>query len=225
MDKIKVLIADSDGDARKQLKKILEEEGYFICEAENGESALDILYREKQIVLLILDITLPKVNGWQVCREVRKTSQIPIVIVTDKVDETDELYSWELGIDDYIKKPISSKIFRARIAALLRRTHLLGNGANCIMIEGILLDRQSRCVSIDGKNIELSYKEFELLDYFIKNKGIALSRETILNGVWEYDYYGDIRTIDTHVKKLRSKMGKKGELIKTIWGMGYKFDY
>ena len=165
---------------------------------------------------------MPKMDGWEVCREIRQYSQIPIIMLTAKSDERDELLGFELGVDEYISKPFSPKILVARVEAILRRTNAMGEGKK--EIGGIVLDQSAHEVMIDGKPVELSFKEFELLAYFIENQGIALSRERILNNVWNYDYFGDARTIDTHVKKLRSKMGEKGAYIKTIWGMGYKFD-
>ena len=166
---------------------------------------------------------MPKMDGWQVCREIRNYSKIPIIMLTAKSDERDELQGFQLGVDEYISKPFSPKILVARIEAILRRTNQL-NRDEIISCGGISIDKAAHQVLIDGKPVELSYKEFELLTYFIENKGIALSREKILNNVWNYDYFGDARTIDTHVKKLRSKMGEKGDMIKTIWGMGYKLE-
>ena len=195
----------------------------FRSEAENGEEAIDLFFQEKEIALLILDVMMPKMDGWQVCREIRQHSKVPIIMLTAKGDERDELLGFELGVDEYISKPFSPKILVARVEALLRRANML-NTDEVIEVGGICLDKAAHNVTIDGKDIELSFKEFELLTYFIENQGIALSREKILNHVWNYDYFGDARTIDTHVKKLRSKMGEKGEYIRTIWGMGYKFE-
>ena len=192
-------------------------------EAADGEEALNLFFEKNDIDLVILDVMMPKMDGWQVCREIREYSKIPIIMLTAKSDERDELLGFELGVDEYISKPFSPKILVARVEAILRRT---GQAAAELIVEagGIRLDKQAHSVTVEGKPVDLSYKEFELLAYFMENKGIALSREKILNGVWNYDYFGDARTIDTHVKKLRSKMGAKGELIKTIWGMGYKFE-
>ena len=187
------------------------------------ETALDIFYKEKNIALLILDVMMPKLNGWEVCREIRETSKVPIIMLTAKGDEEDELTGFDLGVDEYISKPFSPKILVARVGAILRRSGKTEEG-NILSMGGIVIDRTAHTVTVDGRQIDLSFKEFELLTYFLENEGIALSREKILNHVWNYDYFGDARTIDTHVKKLRAKIGEKGEYIKTIWGMGYKFE-
>lgn len=222
MDTIKVLIADDESRMRKLVKDFLNKNGIQVLEAENGEEACDIFYKQKDISLIILDVMMPKMDGWQVCREIRSNSNVPIIMLTARGDEKDELLGFELGVDEYISKPFSPKILVARIDAILRRTG--GIGDETIEIGGIKMDKQAHEVYVDGKLIDLSLKEFELLEYFISNKGVALSRDKILNNVWNYDYFGDARTIDTHVKKLRSKMGEKGDLIKTVWGMGYKFE-
>ena len=222
MDTIKVLIADDESRMRKLVKDFLNKNGIQVLEAENGEQACDIFYSEKDISLIILDVMMPKMDGWQVCREIRSNSKVPIIMLTARVDEKYELLGFELGVDEYISKPFSPKILVARIDAILRRTGSLGE--DVIEIGGIKMDKQAHEVYVNGELIDLSLKEFELLEYFISNKGVALSRDKILNNVWNYDYFGDARTIDTHVKKLRSKMGDKGDLIKTVWGMGYKFE-
>ena len=222
MDTIKVLIADDESRMRKLVKDFLNKNGIQVLEAENGEQACDIFYSEKDISLIILDVMMPKMDGWQVCREIRSNSKVPIIMLTARGDEKDELLGFELGVDEYISKPFSPKILVARIDAILRRTGSLGD--DVIEIGGIKMDKQAHEVYVNGELIDLSLKEFELLEYFISNKGVALSRDKILNNVWNYDYFGDARTIDTHVKKLRSKMGDKGDLIKTVWGMGYKFE-
>src|SRR5699024_1644089 len=197
-------------------------QNFTVLEAEDGEQALDLFFEQKDIALVILDVMMPKMDGWQVCREIRKYSKTPIIMLTAKGEEQDELLGFELGVDEYISKPFSPKILVARVEAILRRTGKADAG-DVLSAGGIVIDKAAHLVTIDGKQIELSFKEFELLTYFMENEGIALSREKILNNVWNYDYFGDARTIDTHVKKLRAKMGKKGELIRTIWGMGYKF--
>lgn len=222
-DKLKVLVVDDEARMRKLVNDFLSKSGFAVIEAEDGSEALDIFFEQKDIALLILDVMMPKIDGWQVCREVRQYSQVPIIMLTAKSDERDELQGFQLGIDEYISKPFSPKILVARVEAILRRTNQLG-AEEVLEAGGIVIDKTAHSVTIDGELIDLSYKEFELLTYFMENKGIALSREKILNSVWNYDYFGDARTIDTHVKKLRSKMGKKGEVIKTIWGMGYKFE-
>ena len=223
MENIKILVVDDESRMRKLVKDFLTREGYTVIEAGDGMEAMDIFYGEKDIALVILDVMMPKMDGWQVCREIRESSKVPIIMLTARSEERDELQGFELGVDEYISKPFSPKILVARVNAILRRT--LGNaGGDVIEAGGIVIDKAAHIVKIDGKPVELSYKEFELLAYFVENQGIALSREKILNNVWNYDYFGDARTIDTHVKKLRSKLGDKGEYIRTIWGMGYKFE-
>ena len=222
MAKQTILIVDDESRMRKLVKDFLNKNGIQVVEAENGEQACDIFYSQKDISLIILDVMMPKMDGWQVCREIRSNSNVPIIMLTARGDEKDELLGFELGVDEYISKPFSPKILVARIDAILRRTG--GMGDETIEIGGIKMDKQAHEVYVDGKLIDLSLKEFELLEFFIANKGVALSRDKILNNVWNYDYFGDARTIDTHVKKLRSKMGEKGDLIKTVWGMGYKFE-
>ena len=216
MERLKILVVDDEQRMRKLVRDFLVKKNFDVMEA------VDIFYENKDIALIILDVMMPKMDGWQVCREIRKYSQVPIIMLTAKSDEKDELQGFELGVDEYISKPFSPKILVARVEAILRRTNALEEGVK--EVGGISLNQAAHEVKIDGKNIELSYKEFELLTYFINNQGVALSRERILNNVWNYDYFGDARTIDTHVKKLRSKLGDKGEYIKTIWGMGYKFE-
>ena len=223
MENIKVLVVDDESRMRKLVKDFLTREGYAVLEAGDGMEAMDIFYEDKEIALVILDVMMPKMDGWQVCREIRSYSQVPIIMLTAKSDERDELLGFELGVDEYISKPFSPKILVARVEAILRRTSGLA-ADDVIRAGGIEVNKAAHEVTIDGKSIELSYKEFELLTYFMENQGIALSREKILNSVWNYDYFGDARTIDTHVKKLRSKLGAKGDYIKTIWGMGYKFE-
>ena len=223
MDKLKILVVDDESRMRKLVRDFLVKQNFDVLEAGDGEEAGDLFFREKDIALIILDVMMPKMDGWQVCREIRAYSKVPIIMLTAKSDERDELQGFDLGVDEYITKPFSPKILVARVEAILRRSNLLTN-EDIISAGGIELNKSAHQVKIDGKDIELSFKEFELLAYFMENQGIALSREKILNNVWNYDYFGDARTIDTHVKKLRSKLGEKGELIKTIWGMGYKFE-
>lgn len=222
MGKCKILVVDDESRMRKLVGDFLTKSQYQVLEAENGEAALDIFFAENDIGLIILDVMMPKMDGWEVCREVRKISKVPIIMLTAKSDERDELLGFELGVDEYISKPFSPKILVARVEAILRRTQQDAEAK--LETGGIVVDKAAHIVTIDGKETELSYKEFELLVYFMENQGIALSREKILNSVWNYDYFGDARTIDTHVKKLRSKLGKKGEMIKTIWGLGYKLE-
>ncbi|MCI8668310.1 MAG: response regulator transcription factor [Lachnospiraceae bacterium] len=223
MSSLKILVVDDESRMRKLVNDFLSKKGYEVIEAANGEEAVERFYTEKDIALIILDIMMPKMDGWQVCREIRKESRVPIVMLTAKSEEHDELLGFELGVDEYISKPFSPKILVARVDALLRRTNRLDT-SEAVEAGNILIDKAAHQVKVNGENIDLSFKEFELLVYFVENKGIALSREKILNNVWNYDYFGDARTIDTHVKKLRSKLGDCGEYIKTIWGMGYKFE-
>lgn len=222
MDSVKVLMVDDEARMRKLVKDFLTIKGYRVIEAEDGEQAVDIFFKEKDIGLVILDVMMPKMDGWEVCRTLRRYSQVPIIMLTARSEERDELLGFELGVDEYISKPFSPKILVARIEAILRR----GNAGTGEILEaaGIRVDKDAHEASVDGQPVDLSNKEFELLIYFMENQGMALSREKILNNVWNYDYFGDARTIDTHVKKLRSKLGEKGEFIKTIWGMGYKFE-
>ena len=222
MERTKILVVDDESRMRKLVHDFLAKNNYEVIEAENGEEAVDLFFEQKNIELIILDVMMPKMDGWQVCKEIRQYSSVPIIMLTAKSDERDELLGFELGVDEYISKPFSPKILVARVEAILRRAGTVA--AETTEIGGIVLDKSAHQVLVDGQPIELSVKEFELLTYFIDNKGIALSRERILNNVWNYDYFGDARTIDTHVKKLRSKMGDKGDYIKTIWGMGYKFE-
>ena len=224
MEKGKILVVDDEGRMRKLLKDFLQREGFEVREAADGSEALDIFFSDKDIALIILDVMMPKMDGWQVCREIRSYSKVPIIMLTARADEKDELQGFDLGVDEYISKPFSPKILVARVEAVLRRSGKGGDGGEVLDVGGIHLDKAAHMVEIDGRTVDLSYKEFELLAYFMENRGIALSREKILNNVWNYDYFGDARTIDTHVKKLRSKLGDKGDLIKTIWGMGYKLE-
>lgn len=224
MEKIKILVVDDEMRMRKLVRDFLVRQDYEVLEAADGEEALDVFYAEKNIALMILDVMMPRMNGWDVVREIRQTSKLPIIMLTAKSDEQDELLGFELGVDEYISKPFSPKILVARVEAILRRANKIGEGSQIRSVGGIVIDKSSHMVTIDGEKIDLSFKEFELLDYFMENEGIALSRDKILDGVWNYDYFGDARTIDTHVKKLRAKMGEKGECIKTVWGVGYRFE-
>lgn len=222
MDRIKIMVVDDEQRMRKLVKDFLLKKNYEVIEAGDGEEALDSFYENKDIALIVLDVMMPKMDGWEICREIRKFSQVPIIMLTAKSDEKDELMGFELGVDEYITKPFSPKILVARIEAILRRTNAVD--ADILENGGISINQSAHEVKIDGELVDLSFKEFELLTYFMTNQGVALSRDRILNNVWNYDYFGDARTIDTHVKKLRSKLGNKGEYIKTIWGMGYKFE-
>lgn len=223
MDNLKILVVDDESRMRKLVKDFLVKNNYMVLEAANGEEAVNIFMSTKDIALIILDVMMPKLDGYGAAEEIRKVSDVPIIMLTAKSDERDELKGFELGVDEYITKPFSPKILVARVEAVLRRSNSQDAG-EIISVDGIEMDLSAHQVKVDGETIELSYKEFELLNYFLVNQGVALSREKILNNVWNYDYFGDARTIDTHVKKLRSKLGKKGEYIKTIWGMGYKFE-
>lgn len=223
MNELKILVVDDEARMRKIVRDFLVSKDYAVLEAENGEEALEIMYKDNKIDLVILDVMMPKMDGWTCCKEIRKFSKVPIIMLTAKSDETDELLGFDLGVDEYITKPFSPKVLVARIDALLRRSNKL-NDVEILSAGKIEVNKTSHVVTVDGTQVELSYKEFELLCYFMENRGIALSREKILNSVWNYDYFGDARTIDTHVKKIRSKLGECGEYIKTIWGMGYKFE-
>ena len=223
MDALKILVVDDESRMRKLVRDFLVKKDFEVLEAGDGAEAIDVFFDTKDIALVILDVMMPKMDGWQVCREIRKYSKVPIIMLTAKSDERDELLGFELGVDEYISKPFSPKILVARVEAILRRTNAI-NPEEVLRAGAIEINKAAHQVLIDGKPVELSYKEFELLTYFVENQGIALSREKILNSVWNYDYFGDARTIDTHVKKLRSKLGERGDYIKTIWGMGYKFE-
>ena len=223
MDTLECLVVDDESRMRKLVRDFLVKKDFAVLEAGDGAQAIDLFFDNKDIALVILDVMMPKMDGWEVCREIRKYSKVPIIMLTAKSDERDELLGFELGVDEYITKPFSPKILVARVEAILRRTNAIS--ADDILKAGAIeINKAAHQVLIDGKNVDLSYKEFELLTYFVENQGLALSREKILNSVWNYDYFGDARTIDTHVKKLRSKMGERGDYIKTIWGMGYKFE-
>ena len=223
MDKIKILVVDDEARMRKLVKDFLSIKGYQVLEAGDGEEAVDLFFQQKDIALILLDVMMPKMDGWEVVKTIRKYSQVPIIMLTARGEESDELQGFNLGVDEYISKPFSPKILVARIEAILRRGSSTSTG-EILEADGIRVDKDAHEVTVDGKPVDLSNKEFELLTYFMENKGIALSREKILNNVWNYDYFGDARTIDTHVKKLRSKLGPKGDNIKTIWGMGYKLE-
>ncbi len=219
----KIMVVDDEMRIRKIVRDFLVRDGYDVVEAQDGEEALDLFYQDHEIGLIILDVMLPKHSGFDVAREIRETSKVPIVILTAKSDEQDELQGFDIGVDEYISKPFSPKTLVARVQAILRRSGV-EEQAKLLEAGGIRLDFVAHTVTVDGREIMLSAKEFELLAYFMENRGIALSREKILNSVWDYDYFGDARTIDTHVKKLRAKIGEKGSYIRTIWGMGYKFE-
>ena len=223
MENLKILVVDDESRMRKLVNDFLSHKNFNVVEAADGEEALDIFFENKDIALVILDVMMPKMDGWQVCKEIRQYSKVPIIMLTAKDSERDELLGYELGIDEYITKPFSPKILVARVEAVLRRTSNLQD-SDVIQAGAIEMNVNAHMVKVDGEPIELSFKEFELLHYFVMNQGVALSREKILNNVWNYDYFGDARTIDTHVKKLRSKLKDRGEYIKTIWGMGYKFE-
>ncbi len=222
MEQLKILVVDDEERMRKLVKDFLSVKGYQVIEAADGEEAVDLFFQQKDIALIILDVMMPKMDGWEVVKTIRKYSKVPIIMLTARGEERDELQGFDLGVDEYISKPFSPKILVARVEAILRRSS--GASDDTLEAGGIVLDKAAHQVTIDGNVVDLSYKEFELLAYFMENQGIALSREKILNNVWNYDYFGDARTIDTHVKKLRGKLGDKGDYIKTIWGMGYKFE-
>ena len=222
MEALKILMVDDEARMRKLVRDFLTNKGFKVIEAADGEEAVDIFFAQQDIALILLDVMMPKMDGWEVLKTIRKYSQVPVVMLTARSEERDELQGFSLGVDEYISKPFSPKILVARVEAILRRSNAVSS--DVLEVGGIRIDKAAHQVTIDGKEVDLSFKEFELLTYFVENEGIALSREKILNNVWNYDYFGDARTIDTHVKKLRSKMGAKGEYIKTVWGMGYKFE-
>ena len=222
MEALKILMVDDEARMRKLVRDFLTNKGFKVIEAADGEEAVDIFFAQKDIALILLYVLMPKMDGWEVLNTIRKYSQVPVVMLTARSEERDELQGFSLGVDEYISKPFSPKILVARVEAILRRSNAVSS--DVLEVGGIRIDKAAHQVTIDGKEVDLSFKEFELLTYFVENEGIALSREKILNNVWNYDYFGDARTIDTHVKKLRSKMGAKGEYIKTVWGMGYKFE-
>ena len=219
----KILVVDDEPRMRKLVRDFLSKDGYLVLEAGDGEEALEMFLKMKDISLIIMDVMMPKMNGYEAAEEIRKLSEVPIIMLTAKSEEKDELKGFSLGVDEYITKPFSPRVLVARVSAILRRT-VQEETVETLEAGGIYLDVTAHQVKVDGKLIELSFKEFELLQFFMKNQGMALSREKILNSVWNYDYYGDARTIDTHVKKLRAKLGDKGKYIHTIWAMGYKFD-
>lgn len=223
MSDLKILVVDDESRMRKLVRDFLVKKNYMVVEAENGEDALEVFFKDNSISLVILDVMMPKLDGWEVCKEIRKVSKVPIIMLTAKAEEQDELLGFELGVDEYISKPFSPKILVARVDAILRRTNKIGS-EGIITVGNIEINKLAHQVKVKGQIVDLSFKEFELLVYFVENQGIALSRENILNAVWNYDYFGDARTIDTHVKKLRAKLTSDADYIKTIWGMGYKFE-
>ena len=222
MEKIKILVVDDEERMQKLLSDFLKMKDYEVLLAGNGEEAIDLFFKEKSIALIILDVMMPRMDGWTALKTIREHSKVPVIMLTARSEENDELKGFDYGADEYIAKPFSPKILVARVEALLRRSGV--QKEELLEVGGIVIDEAAHSVTVDGKPIELSFKEYELLQYFVENKGIALSREKILNNVWNYDYFGDARTIDTHVKKLRAKLMDKGEYIKTVWGMGYKFE-
>jgi len=221
-DTVKILVVDDEPRMRKLIRDFLSIKGYRVIEAGDGEEAVEVFCSDNQISLIILDVMMPKMNGWEVLKTIRNISRVPIIMLTAKGEESDELQGFRLGADEYISKPFSPKILTARVDAVLRRSN--ADSQDVLTFGGITLNKGAHTVTADGQPVELSFKEFELLEYFMQNKNLALSRENILSNVWDYDYYGDARTIDTHVKKLRAKLGSCGDQIKTIWGMGYKFE-
>lgn len=223
MERIKILVVDDESRIRKLVKDFLSKNGYEVMEASDGEEAFEMFLSNKDISLIILDVMMPRMDGWETVKEIRNYSKVPIIMLTAKSEEKDELKGFDLGVDEYVSKPFSPKILVARVEAILRRTNQLEQ-EEILACGNIELNISAHLALIDGQEIDLSFKEFELLKYFIENKGIALSRDKILNNVWDYDYFGDARTVDTHVKKLRSKMGAAGDSIKTIWGIGYKME-
>ncbi|MBR6171684.1 MAG: response regulator transcription factor [Eubacterium sp.] len=223
MGDTRILVVDDEPRMRKLVKDFLNKEGYITLEAGDGEEAYEQFLKTRDISLIIMDVMMPKMDGYEAAEEIRKMSKVPIILLTAKSEEKDELKGFSIGVDEYITKPFSPRVLMARVNAILRRS-TQEEPVNALSVGGISLDITAHKVSVDGEPVELSFKEFELLQFFMENKGIALSREKILNNVWNYDYFGDARTIDTHVKKLRAKLGEKGKYIHTIWAMGYKFE-
>ena len=223
MDRLKILVVDDEERMRTLVRDFLARRGFVVLEASDGMEAVDVCFEQKDIALIIMDVMMPRMDGWDAVREIRKYSTVPIIMLTAKSDEQDELNGFDLGVDEYIRKPFSPKVLVARVEAILRRSMDAGK-QDVLEVGGVVIDKSAHEVFVDGERIELSFKEFELLVYFVENKGIALSREKILGSVWNYDYFGDARTIDTHVKKLRSKLMGRGDMIKTVWGVGYKFE-
>ena len=223
MDRLKILVVDDEERMRTLVRDFLARRGFVVLEASDGMEAVDVCFEQKDIALIIMDVMMPRMDGWDAVREIRKYSTVPIIMLTAKSDEQDELNGFDLGVDECIRKPFSPKVLVARVEAILRRSMDAGK-QDVLEVGGIVIDKSAHEVYVDGERIELSFKEFELLVYFVENKGIALSREKILGSVWNYDYFGDARTIDTHVKKLRSKLMGRGDMIKTVWGVGYKFE-
>ena len=223
MNEVKILVVDDESRMRKLIKDFLMQKGYSILEAVDGEEALKVFEEnENNISLILLDVMMPKLDGWSVLRQIRQTSKVPIIMLTARGEEQDELFGFELGVDEYISKPFSPKILVARVEAILKRT--MGSENELKNYGGIVINPEGRTVTVDGKQIEMSLREYELLKYLVDNQNIALSRDKILNNVWNYDYYGDSRTIDSHIKKIRHKLGKKGKYIETMRGIGYKFE-
>ncbi len=223
MNNVTVLVVDDEARMRKLIKDFLVQKEFNVIEAEDGEKAIKVFEEnEKDIGLILLDVMMPKLDGWSVLRQIRQTSNVPIIMLTARGEEQDELFGFELGVDEYISKPFSPKILVARVEAILKRTRENENDVKDY--GGIVIDADGRTVTVDGKNVEMSLREYELLKYLVDNEGIALSRDKILNNVWNYDYYGDSRTIDSHIKKIRHKLGKKGKYIETMRGVGYKFE-
>lgn len=224
MNELCVFVVDDEDRMRKLIKDFLSTKGFSILEAEDGEKALEVFEANKnKINLILLDVMMPKLDGWSVLRQIRQNSKVPIIMLTARSEEQDELFGFELGVDEYISKPFSPKILVARVEAILKRTY--GDKQSQVKdYNGIVIDEAGRTVTVDGKTVELSLREYELLKYLVDNENIALSRDKILNNVWNYDYYGDSRTIDSHIKKIRHKLGKKGKFIKTMRGVGYKFE-
>lgn len=223
MNDVTILIVDDESRMRKLIKDFLMQKGYHIIEAADGEEALKVFEENNdKISLILLDVMMPKLDGWSVLRQIRQSSKVPIIMLTARGEEQDELFGFELGVDEYISKPFSPKILVARVEAILKRVK--GDTKESKNYGGIVIDAEGRTVTVDGKNIEMSLREYELLKYLVDNENIALSRDKILNNVWNYDYYGDSRTIDSHIKKIRHKLGKKGKYIQTMRGVGYKFE-
>lgn len=224
MERKKVLLADDEARLRKLVADFLKKEGFQVIEAEDGTQAMELFAAESKIDLVILDVMMPYYDGWVVCRHIRKTSSAPIIMLTAKSEESDQLFGFEIGADEYISKPFSPSILMARVKALLRRAENFNPNKANFSYQGLVIDKKRHSVMVDGEVADLSPKEYELLIYLVENEGVALSRDQILNSVWDYEYFGDARTVDTHIKKLRMKLKEKGRFLQTVRGFGYRFE-
>ena len=218
----KILVVDDEPLIRKLVTDFLKREGYITIEADDGRKAMDLFFEEEDISLIILDVMLPEYDGFTICREIRKKSMVPIIMLTARGEEFDEIFGLDIGADEYISKPFSPNILIARVNAVLRRT--IKTDTDLKEFEGLTIDHNAHQVILEGSIIDLSPKEYELLTFLAENYGKALSREQILDKVWGYDYYGDLRTVDTHINRLRIKLDAKSDYVQTVRGYGYRFE-